>query len=779
MAIFLTETVGAQIPVTELIPEEFRDWFPFESFTKVQSQVIPTVFANSLNLLLCAPTGAGKTAIADAAVLKLLVEISSGISVPGAKAVYLAPMRALSYEKAKAWENRTGISTTAFTGEESPRTISELNAYDLIVTTPEKFDSASRKWRNPGYEFVSDVRLLIIDEVHLLDSDSRGDALEALVSRMRRIAEEKGHKLRIIAMSATIPNVADVAEWLGVVPENCFIFGETERPVPLHIHVEGILAQRSWTMTREAKNERVVSILNEYLEKSENIQALIFVSSRKETEKLARFLLDTWDGKRGQSARFAHLATDDSLFYAEQVSSKDLQATMAASVAFHHAGLSKDDRSTVEEAFRDGAVRVLCATTTLAWGVNLPARLVIVRDTSLYDFHSGGWKLLSASDLKQMVGRAGRPGYDTVGYAFVITPEYEAENVDYLLRHGKELSSNFLEVSTSHLLAEIVDGAVSTRQEAVEWLEGTFNAVLLKKTCSSLSRELKKQVDVDIEHLGQIGLVKSEGKTQDAVLKATRWGEITSYYYLSVGTAGWFSLELKKLQTDNRELDLHFTAILLAEATEFSDLMLRRSEERHVWSIQDVFPNFNQLSPSAQKVCYVLYCYFAGDKLPKVLSSEAAIIRENALRLLGALSEFCEDILEYRPWILLKVQYSLRYRKAIEQIQPQFNRKQKSIIEIQFNPELEWLKVSHGQIVTATVKNSALVPVKGQISVTLDGMMLTQAVVELREVPWRFPFPLVSNIPGTLVYTVEVAPLGEDNPLEEPETKSLEIEIEK
>ncbi|MFW9915677.1 MAG: DEAD/DEAH box helicase [Candidatus Thorarchaeota archaeon] len=776
----MIEPSGEPTPITTLIPEEYLDWFPFESFTGVQSQVIPAVFASDANILLCAPTGAGKTAIADAAILKLLLEISSGAIAPNAKAIYLAPMRALSYEKARNWEDRTGISTTVFTGEESPRAISDLNAYDLIISTPEKFDSASRKWRNPDYAFVSNVVLVIIDEVHLLDSDGRGDALEALVSRMQRIGKATGHNLRIVAMSATIPNVSDVAEWLGVTNENIFVFSEDERPVPLHCHVEGVPVQRNWTMTREAKNESVVAILNAQLEKSEDAQALVFVNSRKETEKLARFLLDTWDGKRGHAARFAYLATDDSLLYAEQVSSIDLQDMMATGVAFHHAGLSKDDRNTVEEAFRDGAVKVLCATTTIAWGVNLPARIVIVRDTTFYDSQAeGGWKLMSASDLKQMIGRAGRPGYDNVGYAFVIAPDHEKPTIEYLLRHGKKLSSRFLEVSTGHLLAEIVDEAISSRQDAVEWLDGTFNAVLLRPNCPALTKELQKQVDVDIEYLEQTGLITSERKTSDAALRATRWGQITSYYYLTVGTAEWFSSSLKKLQTDEQEIALPFIVEVLAEAMEFSELILRRSEERFVWSVQGIFPNFNRLSPPAQKVCYILYCYFVGDELPKILSSEAFTVRENALRLLGALSEFCEDILGYCPWILLKAQHSLRYRKAIEQIQPRLNNKKNAIIDIQFTPELEWLQASHGQIVTTIVKNVALVPIKVQISVTQDGTVLTQSEVEIKEVPWKFPFPLVGDSPGVLVYTVEVTPVGENNPLEETEIKSLEIEIRK
>ncbi len=748
-----------------LIPPEYQDWFPFDQYTKVQLESFPKALGTDENLLICAPTGSGKTAIANAAILRQIIQNQSG------KVVYLAPMRALTYEKAKTWENRSGISSVVFTGEETPKTIEELNAYDLIISTPEKFDSASRKWRRPEYAFVSQVQLLILDEVHLLDTEGRGDALEALVSRLQRIAKLQESELRIIAMSATVPNYSEVAQWLRVEPENTLVFDDMDRPVPLTTKLESIPYQRNVGNVGKVKNRQVVSILNKCL-KDDTAQALIFVRSRKETEKLASFLLDTWDGKYDEPAQFGYFATDDAQYFAKNLYTKRLQNCAAAGVAFHHAGLPRDDRNIVEQSFREGHIRVLISTTTLAWGVNLPARIVIIRDTSLYDAKEEGWKMLSSSDLKQMTGRAGRPGYDTKGDAYIIAFDYEVEDINYLLRTGKPLNSTFLDNLTEHLLAEIVDGAITNREEAIDWLTGTFHAILLQKRCQNVRRELKKQVDVDIDYLVKISLIEIvKGKIQ-----STKLGKITSHYYIRTGTADWFVQALQKIQQKEKEkeLELGYAVTTIAEAMEFSNIVLRRNEENHVWAMQDIFPDFNRLTPPAQKVCYVLYCYLTGEYVARSMQAEAYTIRDNATRLFATFNEFCEDLLDYCPWTLQKAILSLRYRKPMATLLP--NPEQP--LEIKFEPMITELKVGSTQIVTTTIRNLLFHPINMTVSVVLNGQVITETEIDLQEKPWKFPFPLTGLEKDDIVLTVEVVPVGEGNPLQESVTEFLEIKVD-
>ncbi|PSP17540.1 DEAD/DEAH box helicase, partial [Halobacteriales archaeon QH_10_67_13] len=368
----------------------------------MQTATLPAVLGGEENVVVSAPTASGKTAIAEAAICKTVDA--------GGTALFLAPLRALTNEKEREWERfeELGYSVYVVTGERDldPR---RAERADVLVMTPEKADSATRKHDSGRYAFVRSVDLCVIDEVHLLDSEKRGGVLEVTVSRLRRLCGP-----RIVALSATMRNVEDVAAWLDAPEEATFAFGDDYRPVPLEAGVATYTHGENAFADKYRRLYRALDLAGPHVR--EGGQALVFVASRQDTVQAAETTRDelaTRDVPVGARGEFDwHTETD-------ALEDDTLRQSVLDGVGFHHAGLSRDDKDRVEEWFREGRLAVLFSTSTLAWGVNLPARCVVIRDTYHHDPLEGEVEM-SHLDVLQMLGRAGRPGYDDRGYAHVI-----------------------------------------------------------------------------------------------------------------------------------------------------------------------------------------------------------------------------------------------------------------------------------------------------------------------------------------------------------------------
>ena len=616
------------LAVTDVLPE-YADAFPFERFNEMQTAALPALLGgddgegqdpsgdraeSDDNVVVSAPTASGKTALAEVAICRTLDR--------GGTALFLAPLRALTNEKESEWERfeDLGYSVYVVTGERdlNPR---RAERADILVMTPEKADSATRKHDSPRYSFVTDVDCCVIDEVHLLDSDKRGSVLEVTVSRLRRLCDP-----RAIALSATMPNVEDVAEWLDA-PEECtFAFGEEYRPVPLHADVRTYSHGENAFADKYRRLYRALDIAESHIR--EEGQALVFVSSRQDTvqaAKKARDELVERDVSVGARGDY-DFHTD-----ASELSNDTLRQSVLDGVGFHHAGLSKEDKSLVEQWFREGKIQLLFSTSTLAWGVNLPARCVVIRDTKLHDPLEGEVDM-SPLDVLQMLGRAGRPGYDDQGYAWVVCDRSEADKYRRLLRDGKEIESRLAEDLDAHLNAEIALGTVSDIEDVLDWLETTFYYVRARSAPDEYASEsdLRERVSETLRSLVERGFVEREEMT----LSTTGMGRLASKFYLGLETAGGFA-DLAS-RADGGGLDEDAVLRAVATAAEFDSVSARSDEEDAVAAVLGSTPD---LDPGSRKVLAILKSSMRGTT-PAELQSDAWVIRQNALRLLAALRAF-------------------------------------------------------------------------------------------------------------------------------------------
>ena len=605
------------LPIGGTIDDRFKEMFPYRNFNRMQSRAVPVIMGSDDNIVVSAPTASGKTVLAEAAMVRELGKKERG------KVLFIAPLRALTNEKESGWKkvlSGLGLKVYVVTGERELYP-SEARSADVIITTPEKWDSATRKYRQERFSFVKEVSLVIVDEVHLLDSDNRGGTLEAVISRMRRISTLGGRKLRVVALSATMPNIGDVARWLDAPPACVLEFDGSYRPVELETDVLPYYPKDNDFFNKYVRLYKAFDLIRDEL--GNGHQALIFVSTRQDTQQAAEKLCEVVR-KNGPYMLQPFEALKLQEMKNSIVNSK-LKSCLPCGIAFHHAGLSMEDKALIEGGFREGLIRVLVSTSTLAWGVNLPARIVVVRDIEMYD-PIGGNKDISAIDLLQMLGRAGRPGYDTMGKGYVIVPYARAGEYKALLKGGKTIESMLEHGLAEHLNAEISVGMVKSAHDASEWLKTTFFYV------RSLSRHTPTDMDslaaTKIKYLVRNGFAKEDG----GVLSPTPLGSITSDFYLKLETALLFREHALKgsLSTDD-VLDI------VARAAEFSDVVSRPGEASSLraFGIDG--------SPGGSAKVRAILAGLIGKNLPDELRSDAWAIKQNASRLLSAFSRFCEE----------------------------------------------------------------------------------------------------------------------------------------
>ena len=549
----------------------------FQFFNPMQTQIFYTLYHTSANVLLGSPTGSGKTVAAELAMWWAFRE------KPGSKVVYIAPMKALVRERVQDWRKRLarqmGLKLVELTGDNTPDTWTIRDA-DIIITTPEKWDGISRSWQTRGY--VRQVSLVVIDEIHLLGGD-RGPILEIIVSRMNYIASQTKGAVRLVGMSTACANAMDLGNWLGV-KEGLFNFRHSVRPVPLEIFIDGFPEQRGFCALMQSMNRPTFLAIKTH---SPDKPVIVFVASRRQTRLTAKDLIN-FCGMEDNPRRFVKMSEDDLQLNLSRVKDEALREALSFGIGLHHAGLVEADRSLAEELFAANRIQILVATSTLAWGVNLPAHLVVVKGTQFFDAKIEGYKDMDLTDVLQMLGRAGRPQFDTSGIARIFTQDAKKEFYKHFLHTGFPVESSLHHVLDNHLGAEASTGTIGTKQDALDYLTWTFFFRRLHKNPSYYGLEISADehntiaaqqlandymIELVDNSLGELAESSCVTLHSNGDVDSTAIGKIMSYYYLSHKT-------LRHLIKHARR-DATFADVLswMCCATEFDELPVRHNED--------------------------------------------------------------------------------------------------------------------------------------------------------------------------------------------------------
>jgi len=510
------------------IPENLKQHYLASGIMELyppQAECVQTGMLEGKNLLVSIPTASGKTLIAEMA-------MHTHIAKKG-KCLYIVPLKALASEKFDEFANKSikvGIATGDF-----DRRDDSLGRNDIIVATSEKVDSLLRN----RARWIDDITLLVIDEIHLIDSEKRGPTLEMVIAKLRY----RNPSMQVIGLSATIGNPQLLAGWLGAE-----LVTSTWRPVDLRqgvywkdrIHFrEGDRPVKQVSKSFEDLNLCLDTI-------AEGGQCLVFVSSRRNAEAFAKRAAGAIKNEDPDLKSYA----DKLEATAETEMAKSLAVCVAKGSAFHHAGLSRDERKIVEEGFRKGSIKCISSTPTLAAGLNLPARRVIIRD--YLRFAAGeGMQPIPASEYHQMAGRAGRPRLDPYGEAVLIAKD--AGQIEelfewYIEAPAEEVHSKIAEPTAlyTHVLSLIAAGFAGTRHELTAFMSRSFYVHEHRQ-----GRLMQRAVDSALKFLVDAEMVLEIGEH----IGATEFGSLVSRLYIDPRSAARIMSTLKE-RTDYADTGL-------------------------------------------------------------------------------------------------------------------------------------------------------------------------------------------------------------------------------
>lgn len=486
--------------------------YPYiKEFNPAQKAVIESGYLeDKSNYIICIPTASGKTVLGVLPMLKTILD--------GGKAVYAAPLLSIQNEKVKEFKSfeEHGINVGRHPASS-----------DLSVMVFESFDALTRfSWNT-----LRDVDTLIIDEFHMIGEFTRGPTLESAITRAKII----NPSMRIIALSATLRNIEEIEGWLeGKCVEHDY------RPVPLHKEVLD-----AEMFNTKNKNDVIVKVLEKSIK--DKSQALAFVSTRRFTESLATYVSKKINKKINLKQREQFKKVSDRILEVPKKKGSlptstcvKLAESLEHGIAFHHAGLFNEQKEIIEDEFRNGNILMITATPSLMYGVNLPSKTVVIRDTTRWT--GNGPQPIPVFDYEQMSGRAGRPQYDDVGYSYLVAKTMdEASNLqDYYVEGEIELTNSKLvdnkDAIYKQIIAQINSSLSKNLDELTDFFEKTLYGYQMANNPSmalfaedSIKYELENAIDFLLQN--RIIRATPEG------LATTDFGNLIAKSNYSVETA--------------------------------------------------------------------------------------------------------------------------------------------------------------------------------------------------------------------------------------------------
>jgi len=516
-----------------------------DDLNPVQKKALKTNFLRGCNLVVSAPTASGKTLIAEIASLNTINQ--------GKKAVYIVPLRAIASEKYEEFRKKyepLGVKVAISIGD-FDKSDPWLAKFDLIIVTSEKFDSLLRH----GINWVDKIGLVVADEIHLLNDPLRGPTLEIILTKLREIANPQ-----ILGLSATIKNYDEIAKWL-----DAEVVKSDFRPVKLY---KGVCYDKKVFYQPKKDDLELSGEKNEIYEIVENTlknkkQVIIFVSTRKAAEKISeeisKIVRQTLKASEIQELEKISLEIENVLDHPTKQCEK-LAKSVRDGVAFHHAGIVNEQRQIIEKNFKNGLIKIIAATPTLAAGINMPAFRVIIKDIRRFSM-GYGMDYIPVLEIQQMMGRCGRPKFDKEGEAIIIAKNKEdAEFIwnNYINGEPEEIKSK-LGVETvlrMHVLALISSVPMISKNDLIKFFSKTFYAHQYKNLDN-----LKIRIENVLLVLENFGFIERVGKSkdspfskassQDEIFKATIIGRRVSELYIDPLTANHIIQNLKNAKYIN------------------------------------------------------------------------------------------------------------------------------------------------------------------------------------------------------------------------------------
>ena len=536
-----------EAPLSKRFIELFKSEGIIELYPPQELLVETKNLSEGGNIVLCTPTASGKTFASEIAFSRLLEEKR--------KVVYVVPLRALAHEKFNEFRKyeKLGYVVKLEMGDLDSGKYQRRLDFDILVTTAEKCDSILRS--KP--DWFKSIGILVIDEVHLIHTD-RGPVYEILISKFQKLFPD----IQVLALSATIGNASELAGWL-----NAELVQSEWRPVTLSETVE----------VGEEKYKKLKEIVSDSV--SGGGQSLVFVNSRRSAESVAEKLGKELTLNLQQKLELEALA--DEILNA--LSSPTQQCTrlsecVKGATAFHHAGLVNKQRTLIEESYKTGVIKVITATPTLAAGVNLPARTVIVRD--LTRFEAGELSYISVMEYKQQAGRAGRPKYDKTGNAVLIAgsdSEKEFFMEKYVNGEIEPITSKLgvEPVLRFHMLASIASDFTRTREALLDFFRSTFFGYQYGLA------GFESLMDRITKNLIEWGFVK---KVEERFLVPTALGKRVSELYIDPRTAYTYITILSIAEVEGKFPVLGLLE-MLCDSAELPLMHIRRSDESNIWAM--------------------------------------------------------------------------------------------------------------------------------------------------------------------------------------------------
>lgn len=513
------------------------DFLLSEGFSKLyppQADCIDAGLLDGKSILVSAPTASGKT-------LTAILAMISYLSKNTGKVVYLSPLRALASEKFTEFKKlekidlgkkiKVGISTGDFENIEK-----NLEKNNVLVLTNEKMDSIIRH----GAEWIDDIGLVIADEIHLIGDESRGPTLEMILTKLKLLES----KPQILGLSATITNSDELANWL-----DCILVKNDWRPVPLS---EGVYDAGGVIMNDGKKFDVEPSIRGIPIDLGvqsvkDGGQSLVFAETRTRSKALATKAADVISQflEKNESEELEKISKKilSNNEHTELV--KTLATLIKKGVAFHHAGLNQNCRQTIETEFRKGTIKLLSSTPTLAAGVNLPARRVVISNINRYNAKVGANRPISILEYKQLCGRAGRPQYDDYGESIIVGNGNSDDLMEYYI-HGEPepILSKITDDKSlrTHVLSVIVTNPGIKKENILDFFLQTLGGLQSRKAT------IKFAIDISLRFLTNAFLIIKKGERY----AATEFGKKTSMLYIDPLTATYFRDAVENVSKERR-----------------------------------------------------------------------------------------------------------------------------------------------------------------------------------------------------------------------------------